>query len=408
MDFDDTPEEAAFRVEARAWLSANAPPARTSADPGPFGARESPDDLAADVAAQRAWQARMFDGGWAGITWPKIHGGRGGGPTHQSIFAEEAARLGIPPGGIFTIGLGMVGPTLMRHGTDQQRARYLTPMLRGDEVWCQLFSEPGAGSDLAGLSTAAVLDGDEWVINGQKVWTSGAHYRDLGILLARSDRTRPKHEGITCFIVDMASKGIDVRPLRQMTGGASFNEVFLTDVRIPRDNVVGEVHGGWAVTRTTLMNERVALGGGGSGGGFDDLVSLARRQNSTNDLVVRQRLADAYIRSQLLHYLGLRIRTSISQGSVPGPEGSIAKLASSNLTQLIGDLALELQGPAGTLSNGDAIDGGRWQLHRLSAPSLRIAGGTDEVMRNTIGERVLGLPREPRVDIATPFREVVQ
>ena len=256
MDFEDTPEEAAFRAEARAWLESKATP-RTGAE---GRSMDKPDH----VERCKAWQRTLYEGGWAGITWPKEYGGRGGTSMQQIIFNQEQARFDVSVG-IFAVAIGMVGPTLIAHATDQQKKRYLDPMLRGGEVWCQLFSEPGAGSDLAGLGTRAIADGDTFVVNGQKVWTSGAHYSDVGILLARTDPDQPKHRGITYFLVDMRTPGIEVRPLRQINGVAHFNEVFLTDVRVPRENIVGEINGGWGVAQTTMagashrMNRRYGI-----------------------------------------------------------------------------------------------------------------------------------------------------
>jgi alkylation response protein AidB-like acyl-CoA dehydrogenase len=392
MDFQDSPAEARVRVEVRAWLEANVPGAERAGD---------------EVAVGKAWQAKLFANGWVGISWPVEYGGRGGSILEEVVFNEEEARAGAPSRSMFTIALGMVAPTLMRHGTEAQKERFLRAMLSGEECWSQLFSEPEAGSDLAGLRARAVRDGDEWVVNGQKVWTSGAHYREQGLLLARTDPSVPKHKGLTCFVVDMHAPGIDVRPLRQMTGHSHFNEVFLSDVRLPADAVVGDVDDGWNVGLTTLMNERVSLGGGnGAGGGKVDeitrLIGLARQRGLAGNAVVRQRIADAYIRRELIRFLGLRARTARSRGTRPGPEGSVAKLASGLLAQDVGDLALELQGPAGMLA-GDDVEDGYWLGQRLQAPSLRIAGGTDEVQRNILGERVLRLPPEPRVDKTTAF-----
>jgi acyl-CoA dehydrogenase len=388
---DDTAPQAEFRTEARRWLEAHAP-LRGQSDTlsVPFG----PEDESGIIAAAKRWQAVLYDGHWAGITWPREHGGRGATVAEQVIFDEEASAFDLPATGIFTIGIGMVGPTLIRHGTLAQKDRYLRGILRGNEVWCQLFSEPGAGSDLASLSTRAERDGNGWVVNGQKVWTSGAHYRDFGLLLARTSPDR--HRGLTCFIVDMHTEGVEVRPLRQMTGGASFNEVFLTDLRLPPDALVGDVDHGWQVAITTLANERVALGGGADGSAFRNLVALAQNRGCTLDPVMRQRLADVFIRGEIVRFLALRVRTEVLRGGVPGPQGSIAKLASSLLSQQVGDLALAMEGPDGALMWPDAPLEGLWQLQRLGAPALRIAGGTDEVMRNILGERVLGLPREPR------------
>jgi alkylation response protein AidB-like acyl-CoA dehydrogenase len=297
-----------------------------------------------------------------------------------------------------------VGPTLIAHGTAAQKQRYLPALLRGDEVWCQLFSEPGAGSDLAGLRTRAVRDGDEWVVNGQKVWSSGAHHSELGILLARTDPDPPKHQGITYFVLDMRSPGIEVRPLRQINGVAHFNEVFLTDVRIPHENVVGDVNGGWAVAQTTLGAERTLIGSGGAVG-FRDLARLAREQDRAGDSVLRQRLADAYIRFEILKYLGQRAQAARRNGAV-GAEASVLKLAVSRHVALNGDLALALEGATGMLLHDDAPYGGFWQQQFLNQWGTRIGGGTEQVQQNVIGERVLGLPPEPRPDKSVPFREL--
>ena len=280
-------------------------------------------------------------------------------------------------------------------------------MLRGDEVWCQLFSEPGAGSDLAGLSTRAERDGDEWVVNGQKVWTSGAHHSDHAILLARTDTEQPKHQGITYFLVDMFAPGVEVRPLRQINGIAHFNEVFLTDVRVPASNVVGSVGAGWSVAQTTLMNERTLIGGGG-GLVFADLERLLRQTGRAKDPVARQGVVDAFIRIQLLRYLGLRSQTAISQGRQPGPETSVLKLAVSQHIAATGDLAMALEGAGGMLMGESTPDEGFWQQYFLGQWSVRIGGGTDQIQRNIIGERSLGLPREARADKGIAFRDLVR
>jgi alkylation response protein AidB-like acyl-CoA dehydrogenase len=400
VDFDESPEEAAFRAEARAWLEEAA---QTEAARGLVGGTPSLDT--GWVERAKPWQAHLADHGWACITWPVDSGGRGGTVAQAAIFAEEAARLGLSANA-FAVGISMAGPTIISHGTEEQRRRFLPPMRRGDEVWCQLFSEPGAGSDLAGLSTRAARDGDEWVVNGQKVWTSGAHYSDLGILLARSDPDQPKHRGITYFLVDMHAPGVEVRPLKQMTGGSHFSEVFLTDVRIPHDRVLGEVHGGWAVAMTTLANERTMMGGGSSGPVVHDLVELARACGADGDPIVRQGLAASWSRAEIMRYLGYRSRTRAALGLPPGPEASVRKVFAAWNLKRNGELALAVQGAAGMLLNGDAPAEGRWQQSFLGAPSIRIAGGSDEIQRNVMGERVLGLPAEPRVDKDRPFREL--
>ena len=302
----------------------------------------------------------------------------------------------------------MAGPTIIAHGSEEQKERYLGPMLRGEEVWCQLFSEPGAGSDLAGLSTRAVRDGDEWMVEGQKVWTSGAQDSDYGILLARTDLDVPKHRGITYFLIDMHQPGIEIRPLRQITGASHFSEVFLTGARVPHAAVVGEVGGGWGVAMTTLANERTFMGGHSSGPTLDDLLELARSSGATDDPLVRQGLAAAYSRAQIMGYLGMRARTAAAQGRPPGPETSVMKLLAAWNMKGNAELALAIQGPAGMLADAAAPEDGRWQQHFLSAPSIRIAGGSDEIQHNVMGERVLGLPPEVRVDKAVPFRELAR
>lgn len=411
MDFNDSKQESEFRNEARAWLNANAKKREDSED---FFSMFSERDDSNMVEAAKAWQAKKADAGWAGITWPKSFGGRGGSPMQSVIWGQEESKFNVPPN-IFAIGIGMAGPTIMAHGTKEQKEQLLPPMLRGDEIWCQLFSEPGAGSDLAGLKTRAVKDGDVWVINGQKVWTSGAHYSDWGILVARTDFDAPKHKGITYFVVNMKSPGIEVRPIKQISGGANFNEVFFTDVRIPDSNRLGGVNKGWPVALTTLMNERFTIGGGGmmgGGFGFEDLVQLAKKfgQNGTaayGDIGVRRRLADIYIRSKGLQYTGYRAITALSKGGIPGPEASGGKLIFGQLLQDMAALALEIQGPVGSLTEASiTAQNAVWQEAFMWAPGIRIAGGTDEVLRNIIGERVLGLPGDVRVDKDVPFSKI--
>jgi alkylation response protein AidB-like acyl-CoA dehydrogenase len=407
---DDAPEDptAAFRGRARTFLEAHA--RRRRADDDDFArfrflGDPSPEADAEHLRRGKAWQRTLFDGGWAGIAWPKEYGGLGGTPAEARVFAQEQARFDVDVG-VFAVGIGMVGPTLIAHGTEEQKQRYLPALLRGDEVWCQLFSEPGAGSDLAGLRTRAVRDGDEWVVDGQKVWSSGAHHSELGILLARTEPDAPKHQGITYFVLDMGSPGIEVRPLRQINGVAHFNEVFLTDVRVPHANVVGEVNGGWAVAQTTLGAERALIGGGGAVG-FRDLARLARDQDRTGDPVLRQRLADAYIRFEILKFLGRRAQAAQRDGRSAGAEASVLKLAMSRHVALNGDLALALEGAPAMLLHRDAPYGGFWQQNFLNQWGVRIGGGTEQVQRNVIGERVLGLPPEPRPDKGIPFRELL-
>ncbi len=406
VDFEDTPRETEVRAAARAWLEANAIP---KGHPEDFSAGIWTSAYTEDVYVTRcrAWQARLAEGGWAGITWPTSVGGRGGQPIDAAIFNQEQARFGVS-NGVFAIAIGMVGPTLLAHGTDEQRRRFLPPMLRGEEVWCQLFSEPEAGSDLANVSTRAVLDGDTWVVTGQKVWTSTAQRAEWGILLARTDADAPKHQGITYFLVDMASPGIEIRPLRQMTGDAHFSEVFLDEVRIPVGNVVGAVGEGWRVAQTTLASERTAIAGGSGGADPPGLIALARQFGRAGDALTRQAVVDAHVRSELLRYLRLRSQTALSQGTRPGAETSVMKLAYARFMQQMTTAAIHVQGPTGMLAGPHLPNGGVWTTKFLHAPSLRIAGGSDQVQANIIGERVLGLPPEARLDKDTPFRDLVK
>jgi alkylation response protein AidB-like acyl-CoA dehydrogenase len=397
VDFDDTPEEAEFRAHARAWLSANAK-LRIAHDR--HGVSQG-----AHVARSKEWQQTLFDQGWAGLTWPKKFGGRGIRHTLASIFNQEAGAFEVSSG-VFTVGIGMVGPTLMAHGNEAQRERYLAPMLRGDEIWCQLFSEPGAGSDLAALGCRAVPDGDEWVVNGQKVWTSMGHFADYGVLLARTDPDAAKHRGITYFIVDMRTEGIDVRPLRQITGIAHFNEVFLNDVRIPSANIVGGVNHGWRVAHTTLNSERGAIGGSTIGPFFDDFVQLARETGADHDVMHRQGLASLFIRTELLRFLRLRVQSAMSSGEVPGAEASVMKLAYSRHWAQSADLVESMMGINGTLFDYADEHAGYWPRWFLGQWSVRLGGGTDEIQRNVMGERVLGLPREPDLSKDIPWRDL--
>jgi len=404
VNFEESAEELAFRNEVRDWLDAHAEKrvagerSDTTYMPGD-GSRQADLD---HLRACKEWQHTLYDGGWAGITWPKEAGGRGGKGWQQRIFNEEQSKYNVAVGA-FAVGIGMAGPTVIAWGTPEMQQRFLPPMLRGDEVWCQLFSEPGAGSDLAGLRTRAERDGDEWVVNGQKVWTSGAHYSDWGLLLARSDVDAPKHKGITAFLLDMRTAGIDVRPLRQITGASHFNEVFLTDVRVPDSCRVGPQGGGWRVANTMLSNERALIGGGGRVG-FRDVLALARRSGTSEDPLLRQELARSYTRMQVIKWLGLRARSRKDQGI--GPEASVLKLAVSRRLDHDGDLVLALQGAPAMLYDDDAVQHGYWQQQFLGQWSSRIGGGTEQIQRNVIGERVLGLPGEPRLDKDLPFKEL--
>jgi len=341
----------------------------------------------------RRWQRTLHDAGWAGISWPQAYGGRGLSVLHDLAFRREQGAYGVSSGA-FDVGIGMVGPTLMVHGTPEQKEQHLPALLRGEEIWCQMFSEPGSGSDLASLSTRADRSGDRWVVNGQKVWTSYARFADFAILLARSDPERPRHRGITCFALDMTTPGIEVRPIRQMNGAAEFNEVFLTDVVVPPTAVVGEVHGGWAVASTMLGSERGLVGE--EFPGVDDLIAAARARGLGGDGLVRQEIAAAYVRSTILHYLDLRVQSGIARGAPLGPLPSIVNLSMAANLRLTSDLAARLLGPGVLTATPNVGLAGRWQFLLLTAPSVRIASGTDEIQRNIVGERTLGLPRDPR------------
>jgi len=405
MDFDDSPEEAAFRQECRAWLDANA----KLRSPGiaevwrTLRPRDEDEDDQSLVIGKR-WQALKADAGFAGIQWPAEYGGRGLSGHLAGVFKQEEARYDVPANA-FQVGVDMVGPTLIAHGTPEQCTRHLDPIKRGEEVWCQLFSEPDAGSDLAGLSTRAVRDGDEFVVNGQKVWTSGAQSADWGILLVRTAPDQPKHRGITYLLVDMRTPGIEVRPLQQIDGAVHFNEVFLSDVRVPVANVVGDIDAGWGVTMTTLVNERSAIGGGGMVQ-FGEILMLARELDRTGDPVLRQRLAKIYTYFQITRYLGYRVQTAVSNGRQPGPESSVMKLHISRQYGEGGDLYMSLLGTAGMTWLDDAPFDGFFQGLFLAQWAPRIGGGTDQIQRNIAGERVLGLPAEPRVDKDVPFRDL--
>jgi alkylation response protein AidB-like acyl-CoA dehydrogenase len=403
---DESPADSAFRAEARAFLAAHAKPRDTATDLATtLGRSSSTDSEAEHVRECREWQHTLAANGWAGIAWPQEYGGRGATPAQARIFAQEGNDF-VVSSGAFAVAIGMVGPTIIAHGTEEQKEYYLPRMLNGEQIWCQLFSEPGAGSDLAGLATRAVEDGDEYVVNGQKVWTSGAHYSDWGILLARTDWDVPKHRGISYFLVDMRSPGIEIRPLRQITGYAHFNEVFLTDVRIPAKNLLGPLNGGWGVTQTTLANERAMIGGGMSGVTFDAVRKLAQDCGRTDDAVIRQELARSYTRFEILKWLGQRARAAAKAGKSTGSEASVMKLAISQRVARDGDLYLAMEGADGMLHHEDAPAGGMWQQMFLNQWSVRIGGGTEQIQKNVLGERVLGLPGEPRPDKTLPFRDL--
>jgi alkylation response protein AidB-like acyl-CoA dehydrogenase len=413
-----TGDEVAVRADARAWFEANWDP-----------------DLSLG-----AWWERLAESGWGFPTWSSDWYGRGLSSQLASAVADERRRVGAygPPSGI---GVMMAGPTIVTHGTDEQRKRFLPNMVSGREVWCQLFSEPGSGSDLASLQTRAVRDGDEWVVNGQKVWTSGAQFSRWGILIARTNPDVPKHKGITYFVIDMEQPGVEVRPLKEMTGESMFNEVFFNDARVPHDNVLGDVNEGWAVAVTTLAHERSSLGAGATmgsgaiigradldqpvgtlqssggvgamagmaamfGGGGEFLKALVGATGGGGDPVARQELMQVYTLLEIARYTGLRAAAAAAQGHGPGPEVSTGKLMVSNIVRGLREVALRLEGPYGTLARPDAPLDGMAQYLALFSPAVSIAGGSDQVQRNIIGERVLGLPSEPRVDKDVPFRDL--
>ena len=406
-----------FRAEVTEFLNANAELKQAERrfvwGQGPdkvamFEERDREAELELLAEAQK-WRAKRFDAGFGWITGPEEFGGRALPASHQRAYDALEGRYDVPNQGFFGIGLGMVAPTILAHGTPEAKEQYLRAMYRADIVGCQLFSEPGAGSDLASLQTRAVRDGEEWVLTGQKVWTSGAQYSDIGEIIARTDADQPKHRGLTGFIVDMRAPGVEIRPLRQMTGGASFNEVFFTDVRIPDAHRLGDVNSGWNVALTTLMNERAAIGAGGAGGGTSGLLSRAVEMTKAfglnDDPLVRQRLADLIVHSRVNQYTNQRALDKIRAGQTPGPELSIAKLAGTQLAMDLSDFVSSVLGPKLTADTGE-WGTYAWSQFVVGNPGMRIAGGSDEVMRNIVGERVLGLPKEPGIDTTSPFRDL--
>lgn len=406
-----------FRDEVTAFLDANA---RRKEAEKKFVWGEGSDTVAMfeerdrDVeremlAAACEWRALRFDNGLGWITGPAEFGGRDLTNAHQRTYDQLEARYEVPNQSFFTIGLGMVAPTILDHGTDEAKQQYLRAMYRGDIVGCQLFSEPGAGSDLASLQTRAERDGDEWLISGQKVWTTGAHYADIGEVIARTDPELPKHKGLTGFVVDMNAPGVEVRPLRQMTGGASFNEVYFDEVRVPDRDRLGDVNNGWNVALTTLMNERAAIGAGGGGGGSGSLltrvIEMVRAFGLSQDPIVRQRLADLIVHARVSGYNNQRAMDKIRAGQLPGPEMSIAKLAGTMNSVRMSDFVSSVLGPKLVADTGE-WGTYAWSQLVLGVPGGRIAGGSDEVMRNIVGERVLGLPKDPGIDSTSPFRDL--
>jgi alkylation response protein AidB-like acyl-CoA dehydrogenase len=401
MDFNDTPEEAAFRGQARDWLRANAPKHELRAD--------EPYDEVRLVERGRAWQLCKAEAGFAAILWPRELGGRGGTAMEEVIFDEEERKYHIPTGPFMVIGMSMAIPTLMTHGTPEQLTALARPTLRGELTWCQLFSEPGSGSDLAGLRTRAVRDGDDWIVNGQKVWSSWAHLADRAILLARTDPSLPKHRGLSFFVLDMKTPGIDVRRIRQISGRSDFNETFLTDVRIPDSNRVGAVGEGWKCAMTTLINERASpLEDTGDQFPLGSLIEMAGSVSRDGkpalaDSSVREKLARWYAQERALKHFRARLLTGISRGRPVGAEAALSKLVYARKLQETTRFAMELQEYAGVVSG--PANRGQTQVFDAYfwSAAVRIAGGTDEILRTQIAERVLGLPGDVRMDKDLPF-----
>jgi alkylation response protein AidB-like acyl-CoA dehydrogenase len=391
MNLNLTPTEQQFRDEFRAWLEINVP------EPWTGSSSTSAEANGAYVEYLRDWQRRLFEDGWAGISWPREYGGRGATLMEQAIFQAELARVSAPPL-IGTIGLSLVGPTIIAMGTNEQKARYLPTILSGNEIWCQGFSEPNAGSDLAALASRATRDCKDFIVNGQKIWTSFAQIADWCLLLVRTDSEAPKHKGITCVLLDMKSEGVSVRPLRQMSGDEGFNEVFFSNVRVGQTQVLGEINGGWTTAITALMNERANLGTGAQvvfRRNLDALISCARKverngRPASEDPIVRQKLAQAYLELEILRLNTNRALTSLAKTGTPGPEGSTQKLYWSEMNQRTQQIAQEILGPYGQLKE---FDNGRWEYGYLRARGNTIEAGTSEIQRNIIAERVLGLPK---------------
>ena len=403
MDFEDTPDEAAWRERVCTFI----------ADNRAVLGRQGEADRRHNIEAAKASEACLYDGGFVGVTWPKEAGGQGGTPMQQAIVSQELRRARVPML-INLIGIGMCGPTIVHHGSQDQKDRYLTRLLRADDIWCQLFSEPASGSDLAALRTKAVRQPDgNWLVNGQKVWTTVAHISDFGILLTRTNPDVAKHRGLTMFVVDMSAPGVTVRPLRQMSGDADFNEVFFDDVLIPDSERLGEVDDGWRVALTTLMNERMSLGGGGTeiGAGIDaaltHVAAALGKLSPERQAISRQEFGKAYAATLGIRYTGYRLQSAISKGQLPGPEASAGKLAGTIAARATADLAVRLLGDEAVYA--ETADGtSTWQDSQAGLPGMAIAGGTDEILRNVIGERVLGLPAEPRADKGVAFSAGVQ
>jgi alkylation response protein AidB-like acyl-CoA dehydrogenase len=393
VDLNDTPEQAAYRDKVRSWLEAN-----REAAPSGSGSYED----AAYVDARRAWQGRLAEAGLAGVTWPREYGGQGLGPIEQVTLNQEIARAGVP-GILDVIGIGMLGPCLIAHGSEDQKNRYLGPMLHGDEVWCQLFSEPGAGSDLAAVQTRArPREGGGWTLSGQKVWTTNAQFAAFGLILARTDPDVPKHRGLTMFVAPMDAPGVTVRGLRQISGEAEFNEVFFDDVELGEDAVVGGVGNGWGTALTVLMFERLTIGFGSETFGSPTRLARAIAADATarRDPEIRGRLGEIIGELLAVRFNGYRALTRLAKGQIPGPEAGLAKVTMVNAGVDAADLATDVIGPDALAPQSE------WSYLTSFLPGLKSAGGTEQILRNTIGERVLGLPPEPRLDKGIPFSEL--
>ena len=409
MDFSDTREEAEFRQEARQWLAENAPIyLEESLSSSGFGRTNTGEND--PLTEAKKWQKKKSEAGWACIQWPREYGGRGATPIQSVIWNQEEGIYGRLSA-TFIIGQGMCGPTLMAYASEELKRKYLPKLSSGEEVWCQLFSEPASGSDLAGLRTKAERDGDDWVINGQKIWTSGAQHSDYGILITRTDPEIPKHQGLTMFILNMKAEGIDVRPIKQANGDSGFNEVYFDNVRITDDHRLGEVGGGWQVSLTTLMNERLAIGGG-IATGYPEMKELLESLplgagKAIDNPAVRSKLADWHCKAAGLKNTASRAITALSKGETPGPENSIGKLVAGSMMQDVAKFALDLQGLGGIMMDPEVAEGtARFQAMLMRSPAVRIEGGTDQILRNIISERVLGLPADMRADKGLPFNKI--
>jgi len=403
MDFKDSDEEAAYRAKVRSWLEANAK--RRLGE----GGEEIEVEGDSSMKASKAWQAKKAAAGYAQITWPEAWGGPGGTPIQQVIFNQEEANFDVPPNP-FQIGLGMCVPTVMTFADDETKKRFVTPALKGEEIWCQLFSEPAGGSDVAAVRTRAIRDGDDWIINGQKVWTTGAQFSDFGIVLVRTNVDKPKHKGMTMFWLDMHAPGVEVKPIHQMSGGSGFNEVYFTDVRVKDSQRLGAVDDGWKVALVTLMNERLAVGGS-TGAQYGDILKLSREVMGAagptlKDGAFREKLAEWFVQTEGLKLTRFRTMTALSRGQTPGPESSIGKVIAATQMQDLANAAVEMEDQYGVIwDEGASPLKAAFQSSLMFAPGLRIAGGTDEILKNIIAERVLGLPGDIRVDKDVPFKD---